>query len=145
MNEINRRKYSRYETEIHVELSSEKESFTAIMIDIAQCGIGMISEKGIDPGTEVQIQVKYTEDFTLRGTVMWIEQIQEVPIKLYRMGIEADNVIVLKEVADACFPEQSEFLKTLLTEKKPVSKDSSKEAQKYSDTCTYSRIQGRMN
>jgi CheY-like chemotaxis protein len=105
---------------MRVEVSLEKESFTAIMIDIAQCGIGVISEKGIDPGTKVQLLVKYTEEFTIQGTVMWMEQIQKVPNQLYRIGIAADNVIVLKEVADAGFPERTEFIKSLFSEKRLV-------------------------
>jgi CheY-like chemotaxis protein len=120
MNDINRRRHPRHETEMRVELSSEKESFTAIMIDITQCSIGVISEKRIDSGTEVQLLLKYIEEYTIRGTVMWMEQIQEVPNQLYRMGIEADSVIVLEEVADAGFPERSEYIKSLLSEKRPV-------------------------
>jgi CheY-like chemotaxis protein len=115
-----RRRHPRHETEMRAELYVKNKTISAIMIDIGKCCIGLISEKGISPGTDIQIQVKHAEGFAIRGTVTRMEQIREVPSAVYRMGIETEGVIVLEEIEDAGFPEQSEFIKSLLSEKRPV-------------------------
>jgi CheY-like chemotaxis protein len=96
------------------------EDISAIMIDISKCGVALISEKEISPGTEVRILIKHAEEFNIRGTVMWMEKIRETPSALYRMGIETEGVIVLEDIADTGFPERSEYVKSLLSEKRPV-------------------------
>ena len=120
MNESEQRRYPRYETEMRAVLYIKNESISAIMIDIGKCCIGLISGKEISPGTDVRILIKHAEEFTIRGTVMWMEKTREVPTALYRMGIETDSVIVLGEIADVGFPEQSEYVKSLLSKKRPV-------------------------
>jgi CheY-like chemotaxis protein len=90
------------------------------MIDIGKYCIGLISEKVIRPGTDVRILIKHIEEFTIQGTVIWMKKIREVPSALYRMGIETEGVILLEEIADTGFPEQSEHIKSLLSEKRPV-------------------------
>ena len=120
MNESERRRHPGYDTEMRAVLYVKDESISAIMIDIGKCCIGLISEKEISPGTEIRILIKHAGEFTIRGTVIWMEQIREVPKALYRMGIETESVIVLEEIADAGFPERSEYVKSLLSEKRPV-------------------------
>jgi len=120
MNDSERRRHLRYDTEMRAVLYVKDESISAIMIDIGKCCIGLISEKEISPGTEVRILIKHVEEFTIRGTVKWMEKIREVPSALYRMGIETEGVIVLEEIADSGFPERSEYVKSLLSKKRPV-------------------------
>ena len=120
MNESEQRRYLRYDTEIRAVLYVKGESISAIMIDIGKCGIGLISKKEISPGTDIQIKIEHAEVSAVRGTVKWMEKIREVPSALYRMGIETESVIVLEEIADTGFPERSEYVKSLLSEKRPV-------------------------
>jgi two-component system chemotaxis response regulator CheY len=120
MNGSERRRHPRYDTEMRAVLYVKNESISAIMIDIGKSCIGLISEKEISPGTDIQILIKHVEEFTIRGTVIWMEKIREVPKALYRMGIETDSVIFLGEIADAGFPERSEYVKSLLSKKRPV-------------------------
>ena len=115
-----RRRHPRHDTEMRAVLYVKNESISAIMIDIGKCCIGLISEKEISPGTDIRILIKHAEEFAIRGTVMWMEKIREVPSALYRMGIETKGVIVLEEIADTGFPERSEYVKSLLSEKRPV-------------------------
>ena len=120
MIDSDRRRHPRHETEMRAVLYVKNESISAIMIDIGKCCIGLISEKEISPGTDIRILIKHAEEFAIRGTVMWMEKIREVPSALYRMGIETKGVIVLEEIADTGFPERSEYVKSLLSEKRPV-------------------------
>ena len=120
MNETEQRRYPRYETEMRAELYAKDECISVIMIDIGKCGISLISEKEISPGTDIRIQIKHTEMSAVRGTVKWTEKIRETPRALYRMGIEAEGVIFLEEIEDVRFPERSEYIKSLLSKRRPV-------------------------
>ena len=68
MNENEQRQYPRYETEILVTIYTKDEKITGTIIDIGKGGFGLISEKEIRPGTDVRIQIKHGEEFTIRGT-----------------------------------------------------------------------------
>lgn len=120
MIENERRQDPQYETEMQAVLHVKNESISAIMIDIGKCWIGLISEKVISPGTDVRILIKHGKEFTIQGTVMWMEKVREVPSALYRIGIETEGMIVLEEIEEAGFPERSEYIKSLLSEKRPV-------------------------
>ena len=120
MNGAERRRYPRYETEMRAVLYFKDENISAIMIDISKCGMALISEKEIRPGTEVRIIVRHAEEFTIQGIVRWVNKIRSYPNVLYRMGIETEGVIVLEDIAETGFPERSEYLKTLIAEKRQV-------------------------
>jgi len=120
MNGSESRRYKRYDTEMKAELYFKNETISAILIDIGRCGIGLISEKEISPGTNIQIRIRHAEKVTIQGTVMWREKIREDPNALYRMGIETEGVILLEDIADTGFPEQTEYIKSLLSQKRPV-------------------------
>ena len=120
MNESELRRYLRYDTEMRAALYVKDESISAIMIDIGKCCIGLISEKEISPGTDVRILIQHAKAFSIRGTVKRVEKIRKVPSALYRMGVETEGVIVLEEIADVGFPERSEYVKSLLSEKRPI-------------------------
>lgn len=120
MSPIERRQYPRHETEMRAVLYVKNESISAIIIDVGKSCIGLISEKPISPGTEVDISIKHIQEFTIRGAIVWMEKIREPPNALYRMGLETASVIVLGELEEAGFPEQSEYLKSMLPQKRPV-------------------------
>ena len=58
MNGSERRRYKRYDTEMRAELYVKNETISAIMIDIGKCCMGLISEKEISPGTNIQIRIQ---------------------------------------------------------------------------------------
>jgi len=120
MNENEQRRYPRYETEIRAVLYVKDERISVTVIDIGKCGISLISEKEISPGTDIRVQIKHAERSAVRGTVRWMAKIRETPTPLYRMGIETEGVIVIEEMADAGFPERSEYIKSLLAKKRPI-------------------------
>ena len=120
MDTTERRRHPRFETEMRVTIHTTTESIPAIMIDIAKYSIGLISGKEIQPGTRVDISLKYIDDYAVQGTVKWLEEIQEVPNYLYRMGIEADNILFLKEIADLGLPERSEYVKWMISAEKTM-------------------------
>ena len=110
-----RRWYTRLEMEMRVVLHAGGENFSAVMIDMSKCSIGVISERAIAPGVELHFSFKYIEDFTIRGTVKWSCRIREAP-ELYRMGIETSSVLLLKEIQAAGITGRSESIKALLTD-----------------------------
>ncbi len=124
MNGSNRRRYPRYETEAGVTVSVKNEKIYAIMIDIGEGGIGLISENKIKPGTEGSISLKHTDDYTIKGIVKWSSQLQDGQKNFYRTGIEAYRILVLADMKAAGFPERSEFVKKLASwSKKTVTKN----------------------
>ena len=120
MNENEQRRYLRYDTEMRAVLHVKGERISAIMVDIGKCGIGLISEKEISPGTDIQIQIKHAKVAAIRGTVQWTEMVREPPSALYRMGIEAEGVLSFKEIEDVGFPKRSKYIESLLSKKRPV-------------------------
>ena len=124
MNISERRRYPRYETQAGVTVSVKNEKIYAIMIDIGDGGIGVISESKIEPGTEGSISLKYTDDYTIEGIVKWSSQLQDGQKNYYRIGIEAYHILVLTDMIAAGFPERSEHVKKLISwSKKTVTKN----------------------
>jgi CheY-like chemotaxis protein len=120
MNGNERRRNPRYETEMRAVLYAKNDRIAAIMIDIGECCMGLISEQEISPGTEVRIVIKHVDEYTIHGKVVWSSLIRETPKKLFRMGIETSSIIVLGEIAETGFPERSDYLNSLLAERRPV-------------------------
>ena len=120
MNDDERRRYPRYETEMRAMLFVKDDEISTIIFDMGKGGMALISEKEISPGTEVRIMIRHAEEFTVRGIVRWVQQIRKTPSALYRMGIETEGVIVLEGIEDAGFPERSEYIKSLLSGKRQV-------------------------
>ena len=115
-----RRRHPRYDTEMRAVLYVKNDRISAVMIDIGECCMGLISEEKLSPGTEIRIEIKHAETHTIRGRVVWAAKIRETPTPLYRMGIETSNIIFLGEIAETGFPERSEHLDSLLFKKRPV-------------------------
>ena len=55
MHASEQRRYPRYETEILVTIYIKDEKITGTIIDIGKGGFGLISEKTIQPGSQVMI------------------------------------------------------------------------------------------
>jgi len=115
-----RRRQTRYETEMRAILYVKNDCISAIMIDIGECCMGLISEEKISPGTEIRIVIKHAETHTIQGRVVWADEIREAPKPLYRMGIETSQIIFLGEIAEAGFPERSAYLNSLLSKKRAI-------------------------
>jgi len=115
-----RRRSPRYETEMRAVCYVKNNRISAIMIDIGECCMGLISEEEISPGTEIRIVINHAETHNIQGRVVWADKIRETPKPLYRMGIETPKIIFLGEIAETGFPERSEHLNSLLSNKRPI-------------------------
>jgi len=108
MNSDERRQYLRHETEIGVTVSIKDEQISAMLIDIGQGGIGMISETDIKPGTEVYITIKFIEEYSIQGIIKWSSPFYQDQKVYYRIGVEAKDIIFLSELKAAGLPERSD-------------------------------------
>jgi len=71
------------------------------MIDISKGGIGLTTSRGFFPGNEVEITVNYIDDYAVHGTVRWAQLTSMNGRAQYRIGIEADRVLVVKDILEA--------------------------------------------
>ncbi|MEW6673785.1 MAG: PilZ domain-containing protein [Thermodesulfobacteriota bacterium] len=106
-----RRRYSRHETEIAVTILKDNDAIAAIMTDISEGGIGIISERGIYPGTEVTIKINNIADYSIQGTVKWVYLLNKEDTISYRIGIEADRILVTENILGAGWPGRSGQIK----------------------------------
>ena len=109
MNDIERRSYPRYEAGVPVTCFLDDEKIFAYMIDISLGGIGLLSERAVAPGTQLDISIYHIEDYIVQGKVKWSARIQEGQ----QMGIEAENIAGLAALNSRAFPERYEFIKKL--------------------------------
>lgn len=114
MNGSERRLYQRHETEIAVTIHKDNEVIPATMIDISEGGIGIISNRGFFPGTKVNISLKYIDGYTIHGSVKWGTLVSQNGNSHYRIGIEADHILIESEDDTIESPDRSEFVKRLL-------------------------------
>ena len=87
-----RRRHERNNMEIELIFCVGEERFSAQTFDHGPGGIGVISEREIKPGAEVEIKFKNKDDYTLRGWVKWSTPVPDGPANLYRMGIETGKI-----------------------------------------------------
>jgi len=116
MNSSKQRLYPRHETEIAVTIHLSKEAIPATMIDLSEGGIGIISNRGLFPGTKVNISLKYIDDYAIHGTVKWANLVTQNGNSHYRIGIEADTILIESEGDATETPERSDFVKRLLSD-----------------------------
>jgi hypothetical protein len=115
MTSSERRQYPRYVTEAGVTIAVEGLKINATMIDISEGGIGIVAEKVIYPGTEVYVAFDTVDDYAIQGVVRW-SCMQHVNNKMsYRIGIEAESII-LKEEKAIGFPASRELMAVIMTE-----------------------------
>ena len=117
MNSSERRRYPRHETDIAVTIHKDKEAIPATMINASEGGIEIISDRGFSPDTKVNVSLKYIDDYTIHGTVKWAGLVTQGDETHYRIGIEADQILIESETDTTESPSRSEFVKRLLSEK----------------------------
>lgn len=115
MNQLERRRHPRHKTEVDAKIFVKNQEIPARMVDISEGGICINSEKPILPGTEVFIALKLDGSYAIQGIVVWTSYVYERADAHYRMGIEADCMI-LKDIKAMGFPERTELLARLLSE-----------------------------
>ena len=118
MNSSERRLYPRHETEIAVTIHKDNEEIPATMINVSEGGIEITSNRDFFPGTKVNITLNYIDDYTIHGTVKWAGLVSQYDKTHYRVGIEADSILIESEDETAETPDRSEFVKRLLSEPK---------------------------
>ena len=115
MNGLERRRYPRHEMKMAVLFFLEDKRIPATTVDISKCGMNVICEQEIPPGTKPDISIKYIDDYSIHGTVRWINKIQEGPKNLYRMGIELDSILVLSDRDNHSFNGRYKFIRNLFS------------------------------
>ena len=116
MNSSDRRQYPRYETEIAVTIHKDDEEIPATIIDISEGGTGIISKKELCPDTKVNISFKYIDNYAIHGTVKCATRVTQGEKTHYRIGIEADSILIESEDDTTETPDRAEFVKRLLSE-----------------------------
>ena len=117
MNESERRRYPRYETEILVTIYIKDEKISGTIIDMGKHGFRLVSEKAIQPGSQVMIALNFTDDYAINGIIKWSSQIKRDQNVVYIIGIEVESIIwtYLKAMG---FPEWDELAAKILSETK---------------------------
>jgi len=113
MTTTERRRYLRQETDIAVTAYKDDERIGATLIDISKGGIALLSEKGLSPGARLDIMVDDLDDYTIRGTVRWVYQVQHKGKMYHRIGIEAGRILDTEDIMKAGLPVRSGRIKNL--------------------------------
>ena len=101
------RLYPQHKTEIGVTVHKKGEKIPATLIDVSKGGVGLSTEKGIFPGTAVDITMNLIDDYIIHGTVEWALLNNREGKFQYQIGIEADQVIAPEDIWKNVFPETS--------------------------------------
>jgi len=115
MNTAERRRHPRFETKVEATLLTADRKVPATLIDIGEGGIGVISEKSILPGTEVYLSLNLKGKYVIQGTVVWSSQVYNDGKSQYRMGIEADRIIV-PDIKAIGFLKRSQLVEEILSQ-----------------------------
>ena len=115
MVDTERRKHRRRKTEVGATVHKKGEDISVSIIDIGQGGLGLISERGIFPGTEVDVTVDFIDDYAIHGTVKWAQIITRDGKTQYRVGIAAARILTTEDILEAGFPERPNFVKRLFS------------------------------
>jgi len=107
MNNAEHRLYPQHKTEIGVTVHNKGEKISATLIDVGHSNIGLSTEKGISPGTAVDIMMNLTDDYIIHGTVEWVLLNNRGGNFQYRIGIETDQVLAPEDIWKNVFPETS--------------------------------------
>ena len=110
-----RRQFPRHDIEFAVTIHKDKEKTPATMIDISESGVGIISGRGFFPGTKVKISLNYINDYSIHGTVKWATLVNQNDSSHYRIGIEADLILIELGTDTIETADRSEFVKRLLS------------------------------
>lgn len=117
MSDTERRRNPRYATESPVTIRRKGEGVGAKMVDINEGGIGIVVEEAFLPGTRIKVKIRYVDAFLVDGTVKWASLIPEGAQSNYRIGIEADSIMLKPKGSGTASPDRSEFVKRLAENK----------------------------
>ena len=92
MNQPNRRRYPRYETEFEARIYSADLNLSVSVIDISEGGIGIISEKPMELGSKVSISLFPISENPIIGIPVWSVEIEKDQEYYYRIGIETESL-----------------------------------------------------
>jgi len=112
---MERRRYSRYETKIGATIVTTDTKIEVCMTDISEGGIGVISEKVIEPGAKVLITLELKDKYIIQGIVVWSSYIYDKGENYYKMGIETESII-LSDIKAIGFPGRSELVTKIFSE-----------------------------
>lgn len=99
MNTPERRRHPRQESQIEVTVHKNGEKIPATLIDMSEGGIAIISDRELPPGTEVKITVNFIDDYSICGTVKWLQPLYKDNEKTrYRIGISADRILATEDI-----------------------------------------------
>jgi len=94
MSDTERRRNLRHEIEIGVTIRKEgDEKIAAAMVNISRGGVGLISDREILPGEEVNITLNSAGDYAIQGSTRWKVLASREGRTIYRLGVEADQVL----------------------------------------------------
>lgn len=109
-----RRRYQRHSVRMLVVLSTDTLHMEAVMVDIGEGGIGIVSPEAISPGTAVLVRMKYFDEYALKGWIKWSCQEDDDGVS-YHMGLEVD-CIIWNEMRAISFPERGELVAAVSAE-----------------------------
>jgi hypothetical protein len=106
----NRRQYPRYEIELDARIYATDLELSVAVVDISEGGLGIISEKPIEIGTKVSLQIDAISEASVIGFAVW-GSIYGMKGKkyYYRIGIETEN-LSLEMLKTLGFPKRSKYL-----------------------------------
>ena len=114
MNSSDKRLYPRFDNEIAVTIHKDNELIPAMMTDISKSGIAIITGRGFFPGTKIKLSFKYIDDCVIHGIVRWTHTINKDDKVSYRIGIEADSILIESENDTTESSSCSKFINRLL-------------------------------
>ena len=117
MNSSDKRLYPRYDNKIAVTIHKDNELIPAMMTDISKSGIAIITGRGFFPGTKIKLSFKYIDDCVIHGIVRWTHTINKDDKVSYRIGIEADSILIEFENDTTESSSRSKFINRLLQDK----------------------------
>jgi len=92
MNNQDRRRHPRKKLGVELVFRVEDGEFSGKTMDLGEYGIGVFSEREIEPGTEVEITFKNKDNYSIRGMVRWSTRVTDSSPNLYRIGIETGKI-----------------------------------------------------
>jgi len=117
MNQQNRRRYPRYETEFEARIYAADLNLSVTVVDISDGGAGVISEKPIEIGTKALVSLFPIIKDPVKETVVWSSNIENDKNYIYRIGVETEN-LALERMKALGFPKRSELISKIISQRK---------------------------
>ena len=111
----NRRRYSRYETEIESRIYTADLNLSVAVVDISEGGIGIISEKPIKIGSKISISLFPISKDPINGIPVCSFYVEKDQKYYYRIGIETES-LALESMKSLGFPKRSRFVTEIISQ-----------------------------